>query len=107
VFARAAPIVWLMLLSAPVLADISSPRRQELINLVRQDCGSCHGMTLKGGLGPPLTSAALNGKSPEYLRAVILDGRAGTPMPPWRPFISESEARWMVDMLKRGAINDR
>jgi cytochrome c55X len=38
---------------------------------------------------------------------VILDGRAGTPMPPWRPFISESEANWMVDMLKRGAVSDR
>jgi cytochrome c55X len=107
VLARAVLIAWLMLLSAAVLADIANPRRQELINLLRQDCGSCHGMTLKGGLGPPLTSAALNGKSPGYLRAVILDGRAGTPMPPWRPFISESEANWMVDMLKRGAVSDR
>lgn len=104
---RAALITWLMLLSAPVLADISNSRRQELINLVRQDCGSCHGMTLRGGLGPPLTAAALSSKRAEYLRAVILDGRAGTPMPPWRPFISESEARWMVDMLKRGAVSDR
>lgn len=105
--ARATVITWLMLLSAPVLADVPAPRQQELVNLVRQDCGSCHGMTLQGGLGPPLTAAALGGKPAEYLRGVILDGRAGTPMPPWRPFISESEAKWMVDMLKRGAINDR
>jgi cytochrome c55X len=106
-FVRCALFIWLMLLFTAVLADISSPRRQALVNLVRQDCGSCHGMTLQGGLGPPLTSAALRNKRADYLRAVILDGRAGTPMPPWRPFISESEARWMVDMLKRGAINDR
>jgi cytochrome c55X len=106
-FVRCALFIWLMLLFTAVLADISSPRRQALVNLVRQDCGSCHGMTLQGGLGPPLTSAALRNKRTDYLRAVILDGRAGTPMPPWRPFISESEARWMVDMLKRGAINDR
>ena len=104
---RAVLIAWLILLSAPVLADIANPRRQELINLLRQDCGSCHGMTLQGGLGPPLTAAALSGKRTEYLRAVILDGRAGTPMPPWRPFISESEVSWMVDMLKRGAVSDR
>ncbi len=104
---RATVIAWLVLLSAPVLADPPAPRQQELVNLVRQDCGSCHGMTLQGGLGPPLTAAALSGKPAEYLRGVILDGRAGTPMPPWRPFVSESEVRWMVDMLKRGAINDR
>jgi cytochrome c55X len=106
--ARAALIAWLILLSTPVLADIpTNPRRQELMNLVRQDCGACHGLTLKGGLGPPLTPAALRGKPTEYLRTVILDGRAGTPMPPWRPFISESEAVWLVDVLKQGAVNDR
>ena len=62
-------------------------------------------MTLQGGLGPPLTSEALEGKSPEWLRSVILDGRAGTPMPPWRPFINEAEATWLVEALKGGAIH--
>jgi hypothetical protein len=32
-------------------------RQKELIHLVRQDCGSCHGMTLQGGLGPALLPA--------------------------------------------------
>ena len=103
--ARAVLIIALILLSAPVLADIAGPRRQELIDLVRQDCGSCHGMTLQGGLGPPLTSAALSGKPSGYLRAVILDGRAGTPMPPWRPFLSDTEAAWLVQVLKRGSLD--
>jgi cytochrome c55X len=31
----------------------------ELVRMVRQDCGSCHGMTLNGGLGPALTVEAL------------------------------------------------
>ena len=32
-------------------------RARELIHIVRQDCGSCHGLTLAGGLGPALTPA--------------------------------------------------
>ena len=77
-------------------------RRAELIELVRQDCGSCHGMTLKGGLGPSLEPAALAGKDPEQMRFVILYGRRGTPMPPWREHLSESEARWIVEQLQKG-----
>lgn len=86
-----------------VWADLPSPSRQnELLNLVRQDCGSCHGLTLNGGLGLPLTPQALEGKSSEALRDVILHGRDGTPMPPWNPFISEAEADWVVEMLMKG-----
>ena len=34
-------------------ATAPSPERQaELIYRVEQDCGSCHGLTMKGGLGP-------------------------------------------------------
>lgn len=82
--------------------DLPAARRQELVRLVRQDCGSCHGMTLKGGLGPALTPAALRDKPAAGLIATILDGRPGTPMPPWRPFVSEAEAEWMVEQLMQG-----
>ena len=78
------------------------PRRGEIVNMVRQDCGSCHGLTMKGGLGPPLVPAALADKDPEQLRFVVLNGRRGTAMPPWRPFLSEAEAAWVVEMLKKG-----
>ncbi len=70
--------------------------------MVKQDCGSCHGLTMKGGLGPPLLPSALADKDSEQLVYVILNGRHGTPMPPWRDFLSESEARWVVEQLKRG-----
>jgi len=73
-----------------------------LSNLVRQDCGSCHGLTLKGGLGKPLTSDHLRAWSSEQLVSIILDGVPGTPMPPWRPLMSESDARWIVDRLQQG-----
>jgi len=86
-----------------VLADLPSPSRQaELLNLVRQDCGSCHGLRLEGGLGLPLTPQALKEKSPEALKQTILYGRGGTPMPPWGPFLTEAEAGWIVETLLKG-----
>lgn len=77
-------------------------RKAELLNLIRQDCGSCHGLRLEGGLGLPLTPQALRGKSPEALKQTILHGRGGTPMPPWNPFLTEAEASWIVDILLKG-----
>jgi cytochrome c55X len=74
-------------------------RQQELVHLVRQDCGSCHGMTLQGGLGPPLLPASLRDKPAEGLAATIYYGRPGTPMPPWKQFLTEPEALWIVDQL--------
>lgn len=83
-------------------ADPAPPRRAELLHLVRQDCGSCHGLTMKGGLGPSLEPAALAGKDADMLRFVILQGRHGTAMPPWRAHVSEAEAGWIVEQLKKG-----
>ena len=87
--------------AAPVLAD-EVPNVGKLANLVRQDCGSCHGLTLKGGLGPPLLPEALRDKPAESLRYTVLLGRPGTPMPPWNTFMSEAEADWIVRQLKQG-----
>lgn len=80
----------------------SAERQKELVHLVRQDCGSCHGMALKGGLGPALTPQALNEKPPESLVATVFGGRPGTPMPPWHRFLNESEAEWVVEQLMKG-----
>lgn len=79
----------------------------ELVRLVRQDCGACHGMTLQGGLGLPLTPAALKDKPVDSLVATILDGRPGTAMPPWRPFLSEGQAEWIVRRLLEGFPEDK
>ena len=75
---------------------------ERLERLVRHDCGSCHGMTLKGGLGTPLTPAALAHADAALLTEIILDGIPGTPMPPWRPLLSTDEARWIADYLLEG-----
>lgn len=86
-------------------ADPDPARQRELLVLLKQDCGSCHGMRLTGGLGPALTPEALRTKPAESLAATIYFGRTGTAMPPWRPFLSEAEARWLVARMIDGATD--
>lgn len=82
--------------------SLSIQRQTELHDLLLQDCGSCHGMTLKGGLGPALTPEALKHKSRELIEVTILDGRSGTPMPPWKNILTKHEVHWLVNTLYRG-----
>lgn len=90
----------LLSLTLPAAADIPASRAAELEHMVIQDCGSCHGLTMKGGLGRPLTHAALAHADREGLALIILDGVPGTAMPPWRPLLTEAEALWIADFLK-------
>jgi cytochrome c55X len=94
-------IALMLLFSTSAMAnDPSKLRQQELQNMLKHDCGSCHGLTLKGGLGSSLLAVALENKSDDFLVQTILEGRQGTAMPPWKPFLSESEARWLVKLLR-------
>jgi cytochrome c55X len=89
----------------PVTAAASDPadqRQAELLHLLKHDCGSCHGLTMKGGLGPALLPQAIGEKDDEVLVETILNGRPGTPMPSWRFELSAAEAAWMVRALKAG-----
>jgi cytochrome c55X len=96
-------VVSLLLFPACITANgLQNTRADELRNMLLQDCGSCHGLTLKGGLGPALLPGDLREKPEDYLVATILYGRPGTPMPPWRPFLTAEEARWMAQLLKEG-----
>jgi cytochrome c55X len=94
-------------LAPAVFAQPLDPsRQQELRYLVRQDCGSCHGLTLKGGLGPAITPEALANRTAEGLAVIILDGIPDTAMPPWRPLLTEAEARWIGKELLKGLPNE-
>jgi len=81
---------------------IEPARQAQLKYLLAQDCGSCHGMTRKGGLGPALLPDNLEGKPDQLLVATILEGRSGTAMPPWRGQLTEAEAAWLVHQLRQG-----
>ena len=101
---------WLLALPVAAAAQAAPPtpaRQDELVRVVRQDCGSCHGMRLTGGLGPALTTEALAGKPVESLAATIVHGRPGTPMPGWRALLSEADAQWIAEQLLRGFPEER
>ncbi len=98
------PVLVLMAMLVPIAAgaELAPQREAQLLHLLQHDCGSCHGLHLTGGLGPPLTPSSLARKPTPALTATIRHGRPGTPMPPWSGFVSEEEARWLVDLMKRG-----
>ena len=83
-------------------AELNRERAAQLAYMVRQDCGSCHGMTLKGGLGPALVPAALKGKPAAYIKQVILYGNKDTAMPGWAALLSEADADWISERLLSG-----
>ena len=93
-----------LLITGRVLAESISPsleRQQTLLNMLKHDCGSCHGLNLKGGLGPALHHEALSHKSNDLLLRTIQEGRKGTAMPPWKKFISKQETLWLIEYLRK------
>lgn len=86
--------------SIQILAsEPDTDRQQELQYLLKQDCGSCHGLRLKGGLGPPLLPEALKGKSKLYLKQVISKGIPGSAMPPWENLLPDNDIDYLVQLL--------
>lgn len=93
-------LLLLAIFAKTAAAEPTPERQQALHNLLKHDCGACHGLTLNGGLGPALLPENLKGKSDDFLVQTILEGRKGTAMPPWKPFLTEDEARWLVRALR-------
>lgn len=91
-------LAYLALAGVATAADVP-PDAAALKRLVHHDCGSCHGITLKGGLGPDIRPENLPHYTADTLTDLILDGIPGTPMPPWRPLITEAEAAWIARYL--------
>ena len=100
------PLLGLALLAASsAQAQTPAPdnaRQSALVRMVRQDCGSCHGLYLTGGLGPALTREALTDKPLDSLASTIYGGRPGTPMAPWKAMLSEADALWIAEQLLAG-----
>ena len=95
-------IASLMSISGLALAELPSSRQSELTHLLKQDCGSCHGMTLKGGLGPALLPELVKEKPTDYLVTTILEGHPNTAMPGWKTILSKEDALWIAKQLKQG-----
>ncbi|MDD5228393.1 MAG: cytochrome c [Methylococcales bacterium] len=90
----------LFIYSSCLAAEPSLARQTELQNLLKNDCGACHGLLLQGGLGSPLQPKDLAQKSDEFLIDTITNGRKGTAMPPWKPFMTQDEITWLVSLLR-------
>jgi len=84
------------------LSVLSDERKEELRYLLEQDCGSCHGLTRKGGLGAPLLPEELAYTSDETLLDVIMNGIPGTPMPPWKYLLNQDDALWLIELIRKG-----
>ena len=93
---KAFAALWAVPLSVAATEPPAS-RQAELLHMLRHDCGACHGLRLHGGLGPPLTSAAMARYAPEVLEQMILEGRPGTPMPPWKALLGPADVRSRSD----------
>jgi cytochrome c55X len=89
-------------MAATAFAAPDAARQAELLYLLKHDCGSCHGMTRQGGLGPPLLPENLQERPTSLMVYTVLEGRPGTPMPPWRGELTEQEANWLVEAMRRG-----
>jgi len=96
----AAALAALLAVPQAAAGGIGAERAAALEHLVLQDCGACHGIRLSGGLGPDIRAAALEGLPAISVAQIILDGVPGTAMPPWRPLLTEEEARWIAEYLK-------
>jgi len=94
------------LLASSAQAAPDEARKEELRYLLEQDCGSCHGLTRKGGLGSPLLPENVSETSDEALLEVILEGIPGTPMPPWKFLLSREDAVWLIELIRKGVDHE-
>jgi cytochrome c55X len=108
------PALLMILLTQPGFAvcgtseqQPESERQTQLRRLLAQDCSVCHGMLLKGDLGPPLTNKSLAGKSEEELMQSIMEGHEETAMPPWWWMLEEYEARWLIRFIRDNPIGSK
>lgn len=101
----AGTIIAAVMVAHAAFADpLSAERRSDLDHLLRQDCGSCHGMVLKGGLGPPLLPENVAKWDVDSLAAMILVGNPKKAMPSWSELLSDADARYLAERLLEGSV---
>lgn len=93
-------IVSIIFLSSSLAFPSDEIPEFKLTSIVKNDCGSCHGMQLRGGLGPSLVTVDFKKKDSLTMFNIIKYGKPGTPMPPWKNHLSDTEIEWIVNFLK-------
>jgi len=85
-------------------AEVTNERQSELLNFVEQNCPACHGIRMRGSIGPPLSEASLQHLSVNEVTLTILYGFPEKGMPAWETQLSEKDAYWIAEFLKRRGI---
>lgn len=85
-------------------AEVTNERRSELLYFVEQNCPACHGIRMRGSIGPALSKANLQHLSVNAVTLTILYGLTDKGMPAWEAQLSERDAYWIAELLKRGGI---
>ncbi len=80
--------------------EVSPKRQMELKGLIENVCSACHGKDLTGGQCPSLTPKALANKPDNMLVQTILQGRNNTAMSAWKDLMTETEAKWIIQLLR-------
>ncbi len=68
-----------------------------------RECQGCHGPMHQGGVGSDIRPNVIKKKNSNMLAEVILEGKAGTAMPPFKASLSKNDAYKMVDYLQHWA----
>jgi cytochrome c55X len=88
--------------SSSFAAEPSAEKQAEIRTMLKNTCSSCHGVDLKGAIGPALKPETLGSKSDELLIDTIYNGRKGTMMSSWKASMNKDEIAWLVGILKSG-----
>ncbi|WP_345993078.1 cytochrome D1 domain-containing protein [Sulfurimonas sp. HSL-1716] len=87
----------LAVVSSGLLADTSN---MDVAKVFERECQGCHGPNHEGGVGADLRPAKIAKKNTYMLAETILNGRAGTAMPPFKNKFTQADADKMVDYLQ-------
>lgn len=71
-----------------------------IVKLYQDTCGGCHSPNRQGATGPALIPQRIGGLGDDFLKAVILNGRPGTAMPPWKGVLSEEQINDLLKYIK-------
>lgn len=88
--------------SSSFAAEPSAEKQAEIRTMLKNTCSSCHGVDLKGAIGPALKPETLGNKADEMLIDTIYNGRKGTMMSSWKASMNKDEIAWLVGILKSG-----
>jgi nitrite reductase (NO-forming)/hydroxylamine reductase len=79
---------------------VANTSNMDVEKVFEKECQGCHGPNHEGGVGADLRPNIIAKKNAYELAEVILNGRPGTAMPPFKEKFSKADADKMVDYLQ-------